>query len=177
METAQLIINIVGFPLLFWVLFAMRNRLKTQEKMLEDHSRMLEDVKLYKEILGSETMLKDVEALIKLKEKGIETERELISKEKNKIIQEMEEKLGRFKSRSKDSTIMLLNEFESASELAYHLMYYVPRERRLVCFEDVKESLFKEHLMKGLEKYPFVGDVAMRLVGELLARDRTAEGS
>jgi len=171
MATIQLFIQIVTVIGIFWVSFILHNRLKTQEKMLQEYNKMLEGVHHYTNIIDVKKLSKDTQEWLKIKEEKIKMDNE---KDREKAIQEIEEKMEKFRIKTRDTRMLLVEEYMSALEIAYSLFYYVPREKRLQAIVNVKEGMLLDQLKKVHKTYGYVGDIPRAMLAEILAKGPTS---
>jgi hypothetical protein len=76
MDTAQLIVNVLGFGILGWVIYGMKQRLNTQASILDEQNKMFEGAKVFLDFANPKNLKEVAEDIVALKEERMKEEME-----------------------------------------------------------------------------------------------------
>jgi hypothetical protein len=148
MDTAQLIVNVLGFGILGWVIYGMKQRLNTQASILDEQNKMFEGAKVFLDFANPKNLKEVAEDIVALKEERMKEEME-------KDMRKLNAKLEETSDRSQKTTEILMMELKAAARLASGLLYYVPPNHREAAIEGTPKSWIKDVISEDIENRPY----------------------
>jgi hypothetical protein len=150
MDLLNLIISIIGFPIVGWVIWLLKNQIQSQ-------SQTIKNLQIYAD------MPQKAKEFIEMREITFE---DRMHKEIAKIKSEMEKKM---KLRS-DVLNLAIEEISSLFQIALNLAFYVNQDFRSEALERAPNSLSKSNLTKTMETLPYYGDIKLNALREVFSQ-------
>ena len=155
MEIINLVINILGYLVLGWFIWLLRNQINLQKDALDSQSKIIQNMKIFVDIFQPEK----IHEFMKMREITFE---DIKNKEIEKVRSEMEKKL---KKRT-DVIEFAFVEASSLLEIALQLAFFVDHESRKEALGKSPNSISKTNLIKIMETFPYYGDIRRNALAE-----------
>ena len=159
METAILIIDIIGFAGLAIYVWVLNKQIRSQRGLLDAQSKTIESMKMYVDIFEPQKL----HEFVNMREITFEDKK---NKEIEKIILEMEAQIKKRENAFK----VLIEELGSTIHIIFRLAYYVHPDLRKTAMASARESYIKSGLFAEIEKMPYYGDDKVNALREAFSR-------